>query len=509
MPLNYVISPCGKQLHDSDKFVKLLVGPYGSGKSTACAVDLLWNACAQPPAQDGVRYSRIGIIRATYPELSQTTRKTVLDVFPQECGTVTSVGAPLKGFYDIPLADGTRASIELTLVSMRNAEDEIKIRSANWTFAWINEATGVDVAVYSAVLQRVGRFPSADMGGVRWGGVILDFNMPIPGTWLDDYLRDPPDNAIVIRQPPAAFEIENALGDKEYAVNPDAENLTNLGAYEEGDPDPATLTPTGLGEYMRFRGMRYYRNQIDVLLKSGRNDVVQNQYCMMDVPIVEGKPVYTNFSMTRHVAKEEIQPIPFQPVIIGSDTSGIHPAAVVMQMQHGKWCVIDELYADGEGLEDFLYGMLLPLLRERYATCPVVASLDVADARDSWTAMTPSQRFEELGIQTVKTFSNSPKVRISSVEHMFNLDTGGILISPTCNLLVRACASEYRYRRLQASGTLGAVYTPQPEKNDASHIADSLQYACMYIMHDKDNDKDTTAVVERLASRRHSLRRVM
>lgn len=509
MALNYVISPSGKVLHDSDKFVKFLVGPYGSGKSTACAVDLLWNACAQPPAPDGVRYSRIGIIRGTYPELSLTTRKTVMEVFPDTCGSITSVGAPLRGFYDIPLSDGTRANIELTLVSMRAAEDEIKIRSANWTFAWINEATGVDVSVYSAVLQRVGRFPSQEMGGVRWGGVLLDFNMPTPGSWLDEYLKHPEDNALIVRQPPAAFEREDAHGGKTYVVNPDAENLRNLGSYEEGDPLPETLTPEGLSEYTLYRGMRFYQNQLDALLKGGRTDVIQNQYCMMDVPVIEGKPVYTNFSRARHLAEHVLVPRQFTDIVLGVDQSGIHPAAVVLQQQHGKWCVLDELYAEGEGLEDFIYGMLLPLLRTRYASCNVTAAIDPSNTKDSWTATTPKQRFQEAGITTVTELTNSPKVRIQTVEHMLNLDTGGLLVSPACEMVVRGFLSEYRYRRLRASGTLGAAYTPQPEKNEYSHVHDALQYAALLIHRGREERKELPALVRGLAERRSVRHRVM
>ena len=58
---------------------------------------------------------------------------------------------------------------------------------------------------------------------------------------------------------------------------------------------------------------------------------------------------------------------------------------------------------------------------------------------------------------------------------------GGLLVNRECELLIRGFSHEYRYRRMRVSGTIGAVYTPTPEKNDASHVHDALQYAVLYI----------------------------
>lgn len=505
---NYVMSPSGQLLHESDKPVKMICGPYGSGKSCACAVDVLSYACAQAPAPDGVRYTRVGIIRSTYNELLTTTRKSLLEVFPPECGNITGGGFSPRGFYIIPLPDGTKAQVELNFISLASVDDCEKVRSMNWTFAWVNEATGVPAEVFTVIQQRVGRFPSQDLGGPSWGGVILDFNMPPAGSWLHALMRNPPDNYLLIMQPPAAFERIDENGRVTYEINDGAENLRNLGAFEEGDPTEFT-DDVDYEAYLHERGKRYYRNQIDSLLRLGRNDIIKNQYCMLDIPIVDGKPVYSNFNYDRHVAPAPLEAIDGQTVIIGSDTSGIHPAAVLMQFQKGQWCVLDEIYAKGEGLEVFLNSMLLPLLRDRYSHCEVIAALDPANARDSWTGITPSQRFAELGIQTVTEFSNSSRIRIEVVEHMFNMYSGGILISPNCELLIRGCQSEYRYRRIKASGTIGAVYTPQPEKNDASHICDALQYACLYIKSVGEEDPQLESFKASLSERRARMRKVL
>lgn len=497
---NYQMSETGRLFHESDKFVKMVCGPYGSGKSCMCAVDVLTYACAQAVAPDGMRYSRVGVIRSTYPELTSMTRKSLLEVLPPECGSITGAVAPLRGVYLIPLPDGTTVNLELNLFALQTPDDCSKILSANWTFAWINEATGCAPEVFSAVMTRIGRFPSQDMGGVSWGGIIMDFNQPAPDSWLDNYMKNPEKNWGIFRQPPAAIQKFDSNGKAYYEVNPGAENLRNLGSKEEGDPDD--FPP-------EERGKRYYRNQINTLLKTGREDVVQNQYCMMDVPVIDGKPVFTNFNKAKHVANHPITPEPFKEIVVGMDQSGIHPAAIVMQMQQGKWCIIDELYADNEGFENFLYGMLVPLLRQKYSTNPIVAAIDPSNTRDSWTAVTPKERLEEVGIVAVTELTNTPKLRIQTVEHMLNLDTGGLLVSPACELLVRGFLTEYRYRRLRASGTIGAVYTPQPEKNDASHVQDALQYAALLINKGLNTSDDMNEFARSLSEKRKILRQIV
>lgn len=494
---NYVMSATGKAFHESDKFIKMVCGPYGSGKSCMCAIDVLSYACAQAPAPDGVRYSRIGIIRSSYPELTGMTRKSILEVFPPECGSITGAVAPLRGLYVIPLSDGTTAHVELNLFALKTADDTSKILSANWTFAWINEATGCAPEVLSAVMTRIGRYPSLDMGGVSWGGVIMDFNQPAPNSWLDQYMKNPEPNWGVFIQPPAAFQRFDEHGKAYYEVNDNAENLRNLGSREEGDPDD--FPP-------EERGKRYYRNQIQTLLKTGREDIVQNQYCMLDVPIIDGKPVYSNFSQSRHIAPAPLVPQMFQEIIVGMDQSGIHPAGVIMQNQNGKWCILDEMYAENEGFENFLYGILIPLLREKYSTNPIIAAIDPSNQRDSWQAVTPRERLETAGIVAVTELTNTPKLRIQTVEHMLNLETGGLLVSPTCELLIRGFVNEYRYRRLRASGSIGAVYTPQPEKNEASHVHDALQYAALLIHQGQRID---TTSMERVAQQLSEKRRVL
>lgn len=139
------------------------------------------------------------------------------------------------------------------------------------------------------------------------------------------------------------------------------------------------------------------------------------------------------------------------------------------------------MYADNESFETFLTSMLVPLLRTKYSSNPCISALDPSNPRDSWQGITPKERFAEYGLVATTEISNSPKTRIQCVSQMLNQYSGGLLISPACELLIRGFESDYRYRRLRAAGSIGAVYTEQPEKTEASHPMDSLQYACLLI----------------------------
>ena len=117
---------------------------------------------------------------------------------------------------------------------------------------------------------------------------------------------------------------------------------------------------------------------------------------------------------------------------------------------------------------------------------------------------------EEAGIPAVTEITNSPKARIQAVDHMLNLEAGGLLVSPACENLINGFTHEYRYRRMQASGTLGAVYTPQPEKNDASHYQDALQYACLLIQRgDMEDAGEIQDLARRLSEKRRALGRIV
>ena len=79
---DYDSVPTIKKFAQSNKRIKGLLGPFGSGKSSGCLMEIIRRAHEQAPSQDGIRRTRWAIIRSSYPQLKDTTIRTVMDWLP-------------------------------------------------------------------------------------------------------------------------------------------------------------------------------------------------------------------------------------------------------------------------------------------------------------------------------------------------------------------------------------------------------------------------------------------
>jgi hypothetical protein len=229
----------------------------------------------------------------------------------------------------------------------------------------------------------------------------------------------------------------------------------------------------------------------------------------MDADLREGKPVFPTFSRETHVSKGRIDPLFYQPVVCGFDSSGIHPAAVMLQLQNTRWCVIDELCGMEMGLEVFLQGFK-DLLKSRYQKCEsVTISCDPANARDSYTGLSPASILQDAGFSVTIPRTNNPDTRIAAVAGMLNRNHGGLLVSSHCERLIAALAGDYRYKRHRLLGSVQAVYSNRPEKNESSHVADALQYAALHLATAAESGPDMRAASEAVAKANAQRRLVM
>lgn len=184
-----------------------------SGKSSACAMEILIRASQQAPSPDKVRRTRFAVIRNTYRELKDTTRKTFEQWIPGQLGKWHEQDFTFT--LDKPLADGTRMHCEVLFRALDRPEHVKKLLSLELTGAYINEARQVPKAILDVLTTRVGRYPSAIQGGCSWSGIWMDTNPWAVQHWGYRLFskEKPPEHEL--------FEQPDALG-------PNAENLENL-----------------------------------------------------------------------------------------------------------------------------------------------------------------------------------------------------------------------------------------------------------------------------------------
>ncbi len=198
----------------SDAFVRCIVGPVGSGKSSGCVMEIIRRASEQRKGPDGIRRSRWAIIRNTYPQLRDTTRKTFEQWVPDDLGKWHEQ----EFCFELRFND---VHAEILFRALDRPEDVKKLLSLELTGAYVNEARELPRHIFDVLQTRVGRYPSKLQGGPSWFGIWLDTNPWHTGHWGHKlFSRTKPKGHEVFEQP-------DGLG-------PDAENVENLppGYYE-------------------------------------------------------------------------------------------------------------------------------------------------------------------------------------------------------------------------------------------------------------------------------------
>lgn len=106
--LNFVTPPTIGRFMLDESFVRLIMGPVGSGKSAGCFMELLRRARLQEPDNKGVRRTRMAIIRNTLQQLKQTCLADIEMWLNPICRYKVSDSTIQVRF---PLADGDRKSV--------------------------------------------------------------------------------------------------------------------------------------------------------------------------------------------------------------------------------------------------------------------------------------------------------------------------------------------------------------------------------------------------------------
>lgn len=453
MAVNYTPGETGRQFLLSRKFVKLINGPVGGGKSTVALMDLIMRATNQAPNSSGVRRTRFIILRNTIAQLNSTVKPLINQWLVEMMDGAVGYWKLSDNifFFDLSLPDGTTVKSEFWMMAADTPDDVRRLLSVECSAAWVEEAREVAEEVFSGLQGRVNRYPNQAQGGVTYPGVICSTNAPAVGSFWHKVMTDVPEGWEMFIQPPA-------LND-DGSLNKNAENLENLA------PD-------------------YYENLVSGKTEEWIDVYLRNKFGAGDY----GKPVYKgSFKKSFHVAKYALEGIfaTIHPMVIGMD-NGLKSAAVLTQKDsRGQVKVLDECYVpkdDSMGVERFLDTMLIPKLNTKWYKFKKENILFVLDPacfqRSQVDEKTIAQAVRDRGYTVVPARSQKIESRIGAVESLLAQQVDGmglLLISPVCEYLIEGMEWGYRFRR-----TTAQLAEPIPEKNHHANLQDALQYAALH-----------------------------
>lgn len=436
--IDYTPPPTAGAFISSTAFYNFIIGPVGSGKTTASIFKVAYHACRQAPSPvDGIRRSRWVIVRNTMQQLKDTTLKSWVEWFAdgQAGRWVSSTNTFILQFGDV--------YAEVLFRPLDTPDDVQRVLSLEVTGAMLDEFVEIPKEIVESLSGRCGRYPSKKNGGPTWHGMWGASNPGNEDNWWYDWLD--------------IEEIAGRPANMAYFCQPsgmsaEAENIANLPGERE-----------------------YYRNLMEGKTKEWINQFIYVKWGYS----MRGKPVYKSFNPDFHVADEPLMVNPHLPVVIGFD-AGLTPAAVLGQQDpSGVLVILHELTSENMGARRFCKELLIPLLNREYRDCPIIIEADPAIRQRAQTdERSVAQVLEaETGVRPHPAFSNTLSDRLGAVDDVLNrLVAGrpGLLIDPRCINLIRGFRSGYKY----AVNNKGAV-SPTPDKNHYSHVHDACQYFCM------------------------------
>lgn len=416
----------------SDKRIRVVRGPVGSGKSSAMVVELLRRAIEQLPGPDGIRRTKGVVVRNTLQQLETTSLVTIKTMIPPEI----MLYKPSSHTVYIKFND---VETEWLLLPLDSPDNVQRLLSLELTFAWLSELRELPPTILQDVLGRCTRYPPKKNGGPTWSGVICETNSFSEDDEWYKYLE-------LELNPIWGYFVQPGARD------PGAENVDNLmpGYYED-------LIENNSPEWVE----QYIDNKI--------------------TPSLAGEAVFrATFRGDFHIAKDLLKPIPMAMLIMGIDF-GRSPAMLLTQMDpRGRLLVLAEATSENMGVEQFVAQYVRPLLAEpEFHRLPVGVVGDPAGRiRSQIGEESIFDALKRLGFRSQPAQTNNIDPRLRVVEKWFLQQRDGgpaIIISPRCVNLIRALRSKYRYAK-RKDGQLH----PIPEKTHPwSDVADALQYACL------------------------------
>jgi hypothetical protein len=429
-------------------FYDWVIGPVGSGKTTAIFMKLVTMASMQEPGPDGIRRSRAVIVRNTLPQLRDTTLSSWNYWFKDgEAGHWKAT----EWKFTMRFAD---IECEVLFRPLDTPQDVARVLSLEVTFAIIDEFVEIPRQIIDALSARCGRYPSAVMGGCTNWGMWGSSNPSTEDNWWYDYLHNP-EVHIQPKEQGRGGDTRNARYFLQPSgFSPEAENVENL-------PGKAA----------------YYTNQA-----KGKSDAWVKQFLEAEWGYsISGKPVVPTFKSELHLSKGRLQYNPGLPVVGGFDP-GLGGSAMIFGQENfeGQLVVLGELVQQGMGASRFVHERLRPYLKQHFPDAKFIIAPDPAAANrtqtDERSVVDTLKKYFDVKYET----NNRLPLRLDAIEHYSTRLVEGkpalVVDKEMCPVLVRALKGGWRY----ALDKNELVKGQEPEKNAYSHPGDAFGYLARY-----------------------------
>ena len=434
--IDYTPLPTLKKFHESLAAHRCMVGPFGSGKTSAAIIELGYYLPMSIFEWFGIKETRWLILRNTYRELYDTVQQPMFDDW-----IPWGIHNQKHDTYKFDYPNGVKVTFLFRACDRPDHARQFK--SLLITGAWLEESIEISNQVKDVIKGRLGRYPKQKKGQeIAWSELPLLIESTNPPD-VDHPLFSQykwivaPDSAVSPKEP---------LEGHEGFWQPPYENTANL--------------PPGYYENLK----KVYRDSPEfadmyVLSKPGA--------------MVKGKVVYNGFTKDRHVGKETLKWHKGR-LYRGWDNTGNSPACIVAQIVGtNRAHILREFYSDRLDILDFTEWVVV----ECNQLFPGAEYTDYADPAGENKVSSPkggltsnAEMQREFGVNVLPSEQNW-EARKSSVQRQINMHEG-LLVDPSCTRLINGFISGYVYQEIGTTGN----FKDKPMKNRFSHLQDSVQY---------------------------------